>query len=338
MAAYNPLLTPEEAKIATKTAAETGLQASTLEKARAAWLGAVTRKMTDALIDKMGEECIARGVADSSSRQTDPKFDTKSQEALDETLSPLAKWVGHDWIGQTLGVADATNDDAMQHLFATAGKMVAEAAWEKGVKGKGSEAKFLSSEGITVKQIEDMMENQNNTPVYSEQDKPFIEFKACVTQACVEMMGAEWWTQAAKASDDESLRTALQCGGYAGSDAEISSLRYALSVQPIQTTPEGIVETPAPSPASVVTTTLTQPSSDGAPTVAQAVGFARTVMKDPDIAALLGVSRGTVANIEKGTAKTPVTPEGAQNLLSKLVEIANAATAAADTLHAHATA
>lgn len=338
MTSYNPLLTPDEAKRAIAAAAETGFQGSTLAKARAAWAAIVTRKMADALTDKMGEECILRGVADPSVAQTDPNYAAKSQEALDETLAPLAKWVGHDWVGQTLGVADATNDEAMEKLFLTAARMVADAAWEKGVKDKGSEAKFLSSEGIVLKQIEDAMEKQNNAPAYSEQDKPFIEFKERVAQTCVEMMGAEWWTATVKEGSTEGLRTALQCGGYAGSDAEVESLRYALSIQPVQTTPEGIVETPAPAPSSVVTTTLTQPVSDSAMTVAKAVGFARTVMKDPDIAELLGVSRGTVANIEKGTAKTPVTVEGATNLMAKLHEIANAANMAADVLHAHATA
>lgn len=336
MTSHKPLLTPDEAlgvvrACAARRSAEPPIIAYE-------WRLVVEKNAMSALIDKMGEACASRGVADASTAQTDPGYAAKSQEALDEVLAPYGKIIGHDWIGRVLGFVDATDDEALEGLFHNAAGRIAEAAWEKGVKDKGSEAKFLASEGIVSKQIEDAMEKQNNAPVYSEQDKPFIEFKDAVEKAACEMMGAEWWASAVSGGATEGLRTALQCGGYEGSDTEVESLRHALSIQPVQTTPEGIVETPAPAAASVVTTTLTQPASDGAMTVAQAVGFARTVMKDPDIAELLGVSRGTVANIEKGTAKTPVTAEGATNLLAKLNEIGNAANMAADVLHAHATA
>lgn len=319
MRPYAPNASPELATEIMTAAARQCKPGATVDQllsaAAEAWKVRMQSVVYDALLENMNERTLVLGCNDEADKATDPAFMAKSLQALDDTIATLSPWTGHDWIGQVLGVVDPTNDEALERLFVHASFTVVSEAVRIGEKNSGSIAKWLSSQHITANMIEEQMSAS------SDPNEPFHAFRAAVLAAATDMMGEAWTaeqTAAAANGDQNAASQLLLCGGYAGSQDEINSLHYALSLQK--------AAAPAPiKPASTAVAVSAAPvaSAEGASPAEQALAEIRTItsLQDADIGELIGVSRTTVKNMAEGKAKKRISVEGCEALAARVRDI-----------------
>lgn len=265
----------------------------------------VAIRVTENLIDGFRKE----GVLDPSGVQEDERgFLAKRMEVLDTTLEPLTVYTGHDWLGNVLGNVDPMSDEALSVLARGAGNLTAQGYQEQLVKTYGTLEAALCSVQETQKTAE------NPVPI-----KDPTVFVKDVVEAASGLL------------DEQTLQDYAEVGLFddillmAGEDVTPENLKILeeylsdfLSKQD-EATPEA--QKTAENPVQV----KVEPTEDGEDgeedtikTTQQAIAFAREVMKDPDIAEKLGVSRGTVANMAQGKAKKPITEQGAKRLRAHL--------------------